>query len=132
MFCRLTSLILFFICPLSSFSAPAFLLTHNFTDSDSNAYIITRDGGVIPSIYPTKSHSTSKVYWNMVKLACHGHSLGNLCSAMIKMDINSATPIEIGVVTMDLITGEILPKTLSAHGYTVTINGLAETTLTRP
>ncbi|MCX7114883.1 MAG: hypothetical protein NTW08_03085 [Gammaproteobacteria bacterium] len=117
---------------LGVFSAPAFLLTHNLTDSESNAYIVTRDGGAIPSIYPTKPHAVSKVYWNMVKLACHGHSVNNICSAIIKMNTNTASPIEIGVVTMDLATGEISPKQLSANGYTVTVNGLAETTLTQP
>lgn len=108
-------------------SAPAFLLTHNLTDEESNAHI---DG--IPSLYPTKARSHSKVYWNLVRVACHGHSVGNSCTAVIKMATNTPNPIEIGEVHMDLTTGDITPKQLSANGYTLVVNGPGETTLTKP
>ncbi|OGV25345.1 MAG: hypothetical protein A3F18_00070 [Legionellales bacterium RIFCSPHIGHO2_12_FULL_37_14] len=112
---------------LAMAAAPTFLLTHNQTDVESNAYI----DGTIPSIYPTKPHSDSKVYWNMVRVACHGHTANNICTALIKMASNTPNPIDVGYVNLDLTTGEITPKVISNNGYTLTVNGPGETTLTK-
>jgi hypothetical protein len=109
-------------------AAPAFLMTHNKTDSESNAYI----DGTIPSIYPTKKQSDSKVFWNMVRVACYGHLKGNICTALIKIDSNTPNPIDIGYVYMDLTTGDITPKQVNGNGYTITVNGPGETTITKP
>lgn len=125
---RVLSFVVFLIHLSYALAAPGFLLTHNLTDVESNAYI----DGTIPSIYPTKAHSDSKVYWNMVKIACHGHTKGNICTALIKMATNSPNPIDVGYVNLDLTTGEINPKKITGNGYSIVINGLAETTITAP
>lgn len=119
---------LLFVITSLGFCAPAFLLTHNRTNLESNAYI----DGTIPSLYPSKPHADNKVYWNMVKVACHGHTNGNNCSALIKMGTNTSTPIDVGYVTLNLLTGDINPKIISANGFTVTVNGPGETTITQP
>lgn len=110
------------------FAAPDYIITHNETDVASNAYV----AGTIPSPYPTPAHSSRQVYWNMVRLACYGYTTAdNKCSALIKMATETNEPIELGYVTMDLVTGEITPKQLSNNGYTLTVNGPGETTLTQ-
>ena len=106
-------------------ASPLFLTTHNTTDSESNAYI----SGTIPSRHASKPHSDNKVSWISVKMACFGHVVDGRCPALIKMDTNTGNPIEIGVVTVDLTTGDIMPKQMSAHGYTMVVNGPGESTL---
>jgi len=104
---------------------PKQLITHNNTDVESNAYI----AGTIPSQNPTKPHSDNKVLWTAVRMACFGHLDNKKCLAVIKMATNTATPVDIGTVSVDVDTGEITPKFLSANGYTMTVNGPGETTL---
>lgn len=112
---------------LTAFAAPAYLITHNSTNEESNAFV----AGTIPSPYPTLANSTRQVYWNLVKLACYGHTSNGKCSALIKMATNTANPVNIGTVIMDINTGEITPKQISANGYTVTVIGLGETRITK-
>ncbi len=100
---------------VSALAAPLYLTTHNNTNEESNAYI----AGTIPSPYPTAAHSTGQVYWNLVKFACYGHTTNGKCSALIKMATNTANPIDIGYVSLNLDTGDIEPKVLSAQGYTL-------------
>jgi hypothetical protein len=104
---------------------PKQLITHNNTYVESNAYI----AGTIPSQNPTKPHSDNKVLWTVVRMACFGHLENKKCSAVIKMATNTATPVDIGTVSVNVDTGEITPKFLSANGYTMTVNGPGETTL---
>lgn len=111
----------------AAFASPAYLITHNKTNEESNAYI----DGTIASPYPTAANSTRQIYWNLVRMACYGHSTGNKCSAVIKMASNTTNPITLGTVTMDLVSGDITPKTLTSNGYTITVVGLAETTITK-
>lgn len=111
---------------VTAFASPEYLITHNNTNVESNAYIAG-----IPSIYPSAANSTRKVHWNLVKLACFGHSTGGKCSALIKMATNTRNPVDLGTVTMELATGDITPKQISANGYTLTVNGPGETTLTK-
>lgn len=111
----------------TAFAAPAYLTTHNRTGEESNAYI----AGSIPSPYPTKAHSTNQVYWNLVRLACYGNTTNGKCPALIKMATNTASPIDIGYVTMDLDTGDITPKVLSAKGYTLRAIGPGEAEITK-
>lgn len=110
---------------VTAFASPTYLTTHNNTNDESNAYI----AGTIPSPYPTKANSTNQLHWNLVKLACFGHSVAGKCPALIKMSTNTNTPIELGMVSMDLDTGDISPKQLSANGYTFTVNGPGEATI---
>lgn len=104
---------------------PKQLVTHNTTDSESNAFI----AGVIPSQHPTKAHSEERVFWAMVKMACFGYVVNGKCPALIRMDTNTAHPIDLGVVQLDLETGDITPKSLTANGYTLLVNGPGETTI---
>jgi hypothetical protein len=103
-------------------AAPSLLITHNLTGVESNAYIV----GTIPSQHPTKAYTDNKVPWAAVRLACVGH---NPCWAMIKMATDTGNPVELGKVTIDVTTGMITPSSLTANGYTMIVNGPAETTL---
>lgn len=111
----------------AALAAPTYLTTHNNTNEESNAFV----AGTIPSPYPTAPHASRQVYWTMVKLACYGHTTDGKCSALIKMATNTANPIEIGYVSMDLNSGDITPKKLSAKGYTLTVTGVAEATINK-
>ena len=112
---------------VTAFATPKHLITHNATDLESNAFV----AGTIPSQHPTKPHSDGKVFWTAVKLACFGHSVDGKCTALIKMATNTAYPITIGTLTMDLNSGDITPQQLSANGFTITVNGPGETTLSK-
>lgn len=109
---------------VTTFASPSYLSTQNTTTEESNAYIAG-----VPSIYPTPANSKRDVYWNLVKLACYGHTTGKLCPAVIKMATNTPNPIEVGTVTMDLDTGDISPKRLSNNGYTLIVTGPGEATI---
>ncbi|USQ14999.1 hypothetical protein J2N86_06805 [Legionella lytica] len=111
---------------ITSFAAPAYLVTHNNTSEESNAFVAGA-----PSIYPTAPNSTRKVYWNLVKLACHGHTTNGKCPAVIKMATNTANPIVVGTVEMELSTGDISPKQIIANGYTLTVNGPGEASINK-
>ena len=104
---------------------PRQLITHNTTDLDSNAFV----AGTIPSQHPTKAHSDGKVLWTAVRMACYGHVVNGKCPALIKVGANTANPIELGMLYMDLNTGIITPTELHANGYVMMVNGPAETTL---
>ncbi|MDI9819154.1 MULTISPECIES: hypothetical protein [unclassified Legionella] len=108
-------------------ASPSYLVTHNRTNVESNAYVAGT-----PSPEPTKANSDGKVHWAVVRMACYGHVDGQgRCPAIIKMATNTANPITLGMVSMHLETGDILPKTLSANGYTMIVNGPGEATLTK-
>ncbi|MCL9682517.1 hypothetical protein [Legionella maioricensis] len=111
----------------TALAAPAYLTTHNNTDEESNAYV----AGTIPSPYSTPAHTTRQVYWNMVRMACYGHTTNGKCTALIKVATDKPTPIDIGTVTMDLDTGDITPKRIENQGYTVIINGPGEATINK-
>lgn len=111
----------------TALAVPAYLTTHNNTDEESNAYV----AGTIPSPYSTPAHTTRQVYWNMVRMACYGHTTNGKCSALIKVATNTANPIDVGTVTMEMETGDITPKQISNNGYTVIINGPGEATINK-
>ena len=124
---KVVSVLTLALCIATSalYASPKLLITHNTTDVESNAFI----GGTIPSQHPTKAHSDNKVFWATVKLACFGHVINNKCPALIKMKTDTAAPLELGYVEMDLVTGIITPSELHANGYTMLVNGLGESTL---
>ena len=109
----------------AGFAGPKLLITHNTTDFESNAFV----AGTIPSQHPTKAHSDNKVFWATVKLACFGHITNGKCPALIKMKTDTAEPVELGYVEMDIATGVITPSELHANGYTMLVNGIGESTL---
>lgn len=108
------------------FASPAFLITHNHTDVESNAYINEK-----PSPNPTKANKDSMILWGAVRMICYQKTSNNLCPALIKMATNTNQPVELGLVQMNIETGEISPKLLSKNGYTLTVNGPGEATLTK-
>lgn len=109
---------------MTALASPVYLITHNNTSEESNAYVAG-----VPSPYPTAANKTRQVYWNLVKVACYGHTTAGKCSAVIKMATNTSTPIEVGTLNLDLDNGDITPKQLSSQGYTVIINGPGEATI---
>jgi hypothetical protein len=111
---------------ITAFASPVYLTTHNTTNEESNAYIAG-----VPSIYPTPAKGKRDVYWNLVKLACFGHTIGKICPATIKMATNTSKPIEIGSVTLNLESGDINPKQLSKNGYTLIVNGPGDATIVK-
>jgi hypothetical protein len=120
--------VLTFSSALASATTPSHLITHNLTDVESNAFV----AGTIPSPYPTKAHSEGSVAWWQVRFACYNNTTpAGLCPALIKMATDTANPIELGYVYLDLKTGDITPQTLSAHGYTATVNKPGEVTITQ-
>jgi hypothetical protein len=106
---------------------PSVLITTNNTDVKSNAYI----DGTIPSLYPTNAKSNRSVSWIAVSLACQGHIKDNLCKALVKMDIDSVNPIELGEVTLNMKTGEILPTKIINNGYQLEVIGLGKIELSQ-
>lgn len=108
-------------------ATPAELVIHNTTNVESNAYI----DGTIPSPNPTKPNSTNKVPWFIVKLVCSGHTTNNKCPALIKMATDTAKPVALGTMKMDLDTGAITPSKLSANGYLLVVNGPGEATISK-
>ncbi len=122
------SAIILSLSAATTFAAPEYLITHNYTSEESNAYI----GGVVASPYPTAANITQKVYWNLVKLACYGYtSPDKKCTALIKMATNTPNPINVGTLTLDLNSGDITPKELINNGYHMVINGLGEASITK-
>ncbi len=107
-------------------ASPLYLITNNTTDVASNAYV----GGVRPSTHPTLPRSQGKVHWAVVRMACYNHNKNGKCSALIKMATNTANPVDLGVMTIDIETGEITPaEGLHANGYRLVVNGPGNTTL---
>jgi hypothetical protein len=109
----------------TSLASPAYLITHNRTRVESNAYVAGK-----PSPHPTPATLDGKVSWLAVRMTCFHHTdNNNQCQAVVKMATNTVNPIELGVVSLNVETGDITPKYLSANGYTLIVNGPGETTL---
>jgi hypothetical protein len=122
----LTSFLALTLTTTAAFAVPPKqLITHNTTDLESNAFV----AGSIPSQYPTKAHSDGKVYWAAVRMACFGHIINNKCPALIRVGTNTDTPLDVGIVELNLETGEITPNFISNNGYTMMVNGPGESTL---
>jgi len=122
-----TAVALTLVAATAMAAPPKQLITHNRTDVESNAFV----AGTIPSQHPTRAHSDGVVFWTAVKMACFGHTNGDKCSALIKMASNTANPVDLGFVEMDLKTGDITPKQIVANGYIMTVNGPGETTISK-
>ena len=117
------------VTTVSAFAAPpprAFV-THNNTGVESNAFI----DGTIASAHPTRAFAVNSVSWIAVRMMCFQHAPNNLCSAVVKMETDSAEPKAIGQVTLNLVTGDINPKMITGNGYTLVVNGPGEVTLSK-
>lgn len=107
-------------------ASPPWLITHNKTNYESNAYVGTK-----PSPEPTKAHHCGRVPWAVVRITCYGKVQNGICTAIIKMGTNTANPITLGAVSVNIESGDINPKILSTNGFTLTVNGPGETTITQ-
>lgn len=113
-------------------AAPQYMISENKTHAQSNSYI----AGKFPSPYPTNPGQTKKLLWPLVKLACFGNTQTDpttqheICTAEIHMETDKPNHKILGSMNMDLDTGDITPKTLSAHGYTLTVKGPGHVVIT--
>ncbi|KTD63879.1 hypothetical protein [Legionella spiritensis] len=105
-------------------ASPKAMVTHNQTSMTTNAYV---DGVAAPK--PAMPHSTTSVPWFFVKAGCDKHVGDGICPAVIKMNIDSDSPIEVGTLYVDLHSGVISPAEISAHGFTITVNAPGEITV---
>ncbi|WP_419421287.1 hypothetical protein ACNVED_15570 (plasmid) [Legionella sp. D16C41] len=105
-------------------ASPQAMITHNLTTTTTNAYV---DGMAAPE--PAAPNSTTRVPWHIVKLGCHKHRTEGVCPAVIKMDIDSDSAIEIGTLYVNLDNGVITPAKISAHGFAVYVNAPGEITV---
>lgn len=126
-FIKVLAITMLGFCSPAVLAAPSGLLTHNHTDVESNAFI----DGTVKSPYPTKAHADNSVSWTAVRVACIGHTSNNICKALIKMATNTADVVDLGWLEMDLVSGDINPKSVQGNGYTLTVNGPGEVTLTK-
>lgn len=113
------------LCSQLVLAAPTYLVTHNHTSVESNAFI----DGTVRSPYPTAAGSDGSVNWLAVRIACLGHTTNNKCKALIRMATNTANPVDLGWLELDLPTGAISPQQLQGNGYTLIVNGPGEVTL---
>ncbi len=111
----------------TAFAVPKELITHNNTNVESKAFI----NNSVPPQHPAAAGQTSKIPWVSVRMACFPYAVNNICSAVVKMETNTNHPVDLGTLYLNLTTGDITPKSLSANGYTLTVIGPAETTLSK-
>ncbi|MCC5015497.1 MULTISPECIES: hypothetical protein [unclassified Legionella] len=109
------------------FASPTYLIIHNRTNVESNAYI----DGTIDSHQPTKANSDGKVHWAVVRMICFGHIVGGNCGALIKMATNTSNPVNLGWLNLNIESGVITPTEIRANGYTIKVNGPGEATITK-
>lgn len=110
------------------FASPTYLIIHNQTNAESNAYI----EGTIDSHQPTKGYSVGKVHWAVVRMICSGHIIEGNCRALIKMETNTSRPVNLGWLYLNIESGAITPAAgLSANGYTLKVNAPGEATITK-
>lgn len=111
----------------AALAMPTNMIIHNRTDFESNAYI----AGTIPSHMPSRPNADNKVPWIAVQIACYGRTPNDICHAMIKMATNTKLPIDLGNVYLHMKTGAITPTEVSGNGFTFTVNGPGEATITK-
>lgn len=111
----------------NAFASPRKLVIHNQTNVDAGAYVAEQ----VPPRHPAKANSTNYISWTEVRMACLGRSVDDECPAMIKMAINTSNEMNLGIVYLNVKTGNITPKKVNKYGYTLTVNGPGEATLTQ-
>lgn len=108
-------------------ASPKSFITHNRTSVESNAYI----DGTIPSPYPTPAGKDKSVMWELVRLACIGHTTNGKCAAVVKMAANTKNPIDVAKLSMNLDSGAIALEEIYSTAFTITVNGPGEVTITQ-
>ncbi|QRN04349.1 hypothetical protein GH742_10930 [Legionella sp. MW5194] len=110
-----------------AFAAPSHLTTDNQTNYQSNAFI----NGTVQSPYPTPKKTKKSLLWSLVQLACAPYvDSQKQCGALIKMGTDTSNPVEVGWLKMNMSTGDITPKKLSANGFTITVINAGEVIIT--
>jgi hypothetical protein len=123
-FIPITATLAFGLFTSVAFAAPKFMTTHNLSNVQTNAFV---DG--VPGPAPTNPDASSQVSWMFVKIGCKAHAAEGICPAVIMMATNTPAPIELGTVYVNLESGDITPSRLSGGGYTLTVNGPGEITV---
>lgn len=104
---------------------PQYLITHNKTPYQSMTYV---DGRIsLPKV--SDPSSDTAILWLTVNKLCYGRTASNKCPLVIKMRTDSGYPFDLGVIYVDLKTGEINPKQLSNNQVTLKVNNVGEFTL---
>lgn len=121
---RLTALFLTLFAT-ATFAVPQYLIINNTTNVESNAYI----ANAYPSSMPSKPKAVNRVPWFVVQMACYRHTEGRQCPATIKMETNTSNPVDLAYVQLNLDTGAITVLSVVNPKYVLTVNGLAQVTL---
>ncbi|GGI80283.1 hypothetical protein [Legionella impletisoli] len=95
---------------------PTELVSHNNTDVSSQAYLGPNLD--IPQ-QPTAPGAVKRVSWVSVRILCMNTPKPGICPA--KIALNTTPQTTLGVVELNLATGDINPKVLSANGYKMTV-----------
>lgn len=99
-------------------ASPRSLITHNRTSFQSNAFT----DGTIPSAYPTPKGQDGSVLWMLVRLACIGHTTNGQCSAVVKVATDTANPVDVAKLSMNLESGVITLLESYTTAYRVIIH----------
>lgn len=128
LFVKFGMIIVLGFASLTAVAGPSLLVVHNETDVESNAFLA---GTASPM--PTAPQTVARVPWFLVRLACLSQPTGEngTCQAEIKMATNTPNPVSLGLISVDIDSGDILPKEMSSGGYHFTANGPGEITLTQ-
>ncbi len=104
------------------FAAPSYYTTHNRSSSETQLSVSeTRSYS-----FKTAAKSSTKIEWWLLQLACYGQTRPHQCKAVIQAETNSAHPVRIGMLTIDMKSGELFPKYNSNNGYTMSVIGAGE------
>lgn len=103
---------------------PKAMITHNESNATTNAFV-----DEIPAPNPTLPHTTTQVPWFIVKTGCSQYTTEGVCPAVIKMHIDSETPVIVGTFYVNLTTGIITPSQIFANGFIAHVNGPGEITV---
>lgn len=107
------------------YSAPQVLTTHNQTNYQAIAYV---DGKIsLPKI--AEPLSDSSISWVTVNRLCYGRTVNNKCPLVIKMKGLSSYSFDLGVIYMDLNSGEITPKQITFNHIQLNAHNTGELSL---
>lgn len=119
-----------FLCLISQSvlaQLPKQLTIHNTTDAQLNTFF----AGVVPSPFPCPARNDSHILWSSIRMACFGHTVNSQCPTLIKIGTDTAMPLPIGTIQLDLNSGNIIPAQVSANGYTLTVNSPGDITISK-
>lgn len=119
---RNTCIVLLSFISNLAFAEPNYYVTHNSTNVGTTISILEAR----PYSFYTAPHSSSKVEWWMLQTGCNYYLMNSKCKVIIKTETNFPNPVDVGILTMDMRTGELSPKYISTNGYTISVIGAGE------